>query len=330
MELFTIILITFLICACGSDEASSQSDQYTDNNGLITNGDIIAESQAARQSLHESVERAKTILSNSGSNGDYTGKYLSGYETPKAEESSDIENREGSESAATNNSDSGSINSNSGETHGDGLKDQQSKEVGDESIYKKTMPGSKDDIINNIDVKADAVTLDMGSPAGSGKLLGVTLTNNNAFVIPDVDISVVFYKDGTMVSEDNDGHDVFLPEKQIASRIEAPEDYDDYKIDVDVDWKYAVNYRNWTDGISLNSNIGADNVMMEFTNNNDVDIEELEYIVFFYNGGKLVDITFPQDVHDIDAGQTITKQESAIGEFDDYKIFINQAHTFGH
>lgn len=77
---FTIILIVMLVflCACG-DEKSSQSNQDGGGNGLTTNGDIIAESQQTRQSLNESIQRARAILDARESTGDYSGKYLSGY-----------------------------------------------------------------------------------------------------------------------------------------------------------------------------------------------------------------------------------------------------------
>lgn len=35
-----------------------------------------------------------------------------------------------------------------------------------------------------------------------------------------------------------------------------------------------------------------------------------------------------QDVYDFKAGDTIIKKEDAFVEFDDFKVYINQAHTF--
>lgn len=101
-----------------------------------------------------------------------------------------------------------------------------------------------------------------------------------------------------------------------------------------MDWKYGTGYRNWVDGFTVESNIGDNNVTMKFTNDNEVDVEELEYIVLFYTNGELTRITFPQDVSDVTSGNTVIKQEDGsynYGQngFDDYEIYINQAHTFG-
>lgn len=95
-------------------------------------------------------------------------------------------------------------------------------------------------------------------------------------------------------------------------------------------WKYAVNYRNWSEDVDVQSNIGNKNVMIQFTNNSGVDIRELEYVVLFYKNGEFVKIDWPQDVYDFGAGSTVVEEVSPYlpGGFDDYKIFINQAHTF--
>ena len=157
--------------------------------------------------------------------------------------------------------------------------------IDETGIYYSDMPGNKEDIIANIAVETKS----------TGEVMAVILTNNNPFVIPDLDLTVVFYRNGAMIDSDSDGHDVILPEGIVASRIDVPDEYDDFEVQIDVDWKYATNYRNWTDGIELESNIGDENVMIKFTNNSGTDIEELEYIVLYYNGGELVDVGFPHD-----------------------------------
>ena len=165
--------------------------------------------------------------------------------------------------------------------------------------------------------------------ADNDKLLMVVMTNNNSFVIPDLDVQAIFYKEGQMIGSDKDGHDVVLPGHSVASRLDIPEGSDEYDVSISVDWHYATGYRNWTDQVSVESNKGERCVMISFTNNGDVDIQELEYVVALYKNGKFVDITHPRDVYDFYSGSTIVeKADTYSTDFDDYKIFINQAHTF--
>ena len=208
-----------------------------------------------------------------------------------------------------------------GPSQGGSLEGALTPTADNSDIYFKEMPGDRDTIINNIKIEEEH----------TDKAMAVMMTNNNPFVIPDLDLTVVFYKNGSMIDSDTDGHDVMLPGSTVVSDIDVPKDADDFKITVDVDWKYATSYKNWAENVSFESNIGENNVMIQFTNNGDVDIDELEYIVLFYKDGEFVDVSSCNDVHDFRAGSTIVEKESAHHKitFDDYKIFINQAHTFG-
>ena len=194
-----------------------------------------------------------------------------------------------------------------------------SDEDGGGKIYYSSMPDDRQTIINNIQIDTEH----------NDKLLMVVMTNNNSFVIPDLDVQAIFYKEGQMIGSDKDGHDVVLPGHSVASRLDIPEGSDEYDVSISVDWHYATGYRNWTDQVSVESNKGERCVMISFTNNGDVDIRELEYVVALYKNGKFVDITYPRDVYDFYSGSTIVeKADTYSTDFDDYKIFINQAHTF--
>lgn len=192
-------------------------------------------------------------------------------------------------------------------------------EEGSDSIYFKSMPDDRQTIINNISIETE----------NNDDLLMVVLTNNNSFAIPDLDVQAIFYNNGKMIGSEKDGHDAFLPGHSVASRLEIPAEATEFEISIDVDWDYGTSYRNWTDQVSVESNIGSKCVMISFTNNSDTDIDELEYVVALYKNGKFVDMLFPKDIYDVRSGEIIVEEASTYSrDFDDYKIYINQAQTF--
>lgn len=187
--------------------------------------------------------------------------------------------------------------------------------------YSEEIPDEKENIIKNLEV--------ISSETLEGDI-AVFIKNNNDFVIPDLDVQVLFYKDGNITDTDEDGHDVLVPGNTVASKIDTPDDYDEYEVNVDVGWKYATSYKNWIYNIKVNSNIGDDGVIIQFENVGEVDIDELEYKVVFYKSGEIAEITYDNDITDFEAGSKIVEDVSAYGtSFDDYEIYINQAHTFG-
>ncbi|MBR6385975.1 MAG: hypothetical protein IKS03_07665, partial [Ruminococcus sp.] len=89
----------------------------------------------------------------------------------------------------------------------------------EDGIYYKQAPVDIQTVCDNIDIKAEY----------AGREMAVILTNNNDFVVPDLDVTVLFYKDGALIDSDEDGHDVVLPGWSVASRISVPEGADQYK-----------------------------------------------------------------------------------------------------
>lgn len=203
----------------------------------------------------------------------------------------------------------------------DSLKDGAEEiETGD-SIYMENMPDTEENIISKIDIKEEKTS--------NGDIV-VFLTNNNSFAIPDLEMQAVFYKDGNIVETDDDGHDVLIPQNTVVSKMSAPSEYDDYDISLVLSWDIGKNYRNWIYNLEVQSNIGENNIIIQFKNIGDVNIEELEYIVVFYKGDNIVDTSYPNDVIDFEAGKEIIEKVSTYDiDFDGYEIYINQAHTFG-
>ena len=160
-----------------------------------------------------------------------------------------------------------------------------------------------------------------------------SITNNNTFVIPDLEISVNFYKDGKIVDTAKDGHDAILPGYTVVSDFDSYEIFDDAKYDLELDWSNS--YKNHSDKVKADYNINSSkDVLVTVTNNNDYEIEEIEVIVVFYNkDGKLLGTSYAEDIYHVAAGKSKTeslylKEYSLQNQIDSVKIYINQAHTF--
>lgn len=198
---------------------------------------------------------------------------------------------------------------------------QVSVEVADDEFpnYEFEIPFEKEKIIQNIEIKPFN-TLD-------GNVV-VFLKNGNDFVIPDLELQILYYKDGNVIEAEEDGHDALVPENTVVSTLETPSEYDSYDIVIDVDWNYGVDYRNWIYNLKIDSNIGEQSVIVNFENLGDINIEELEYAVVFYKGDDIA-FSYESDIRDFEANSKKTEEVITIGkEFDGYKIYVNQAHTF--
>lgn len=163
---------------------------------------------------------------------------------------------------------------------------------------------------------------------------GALITNNSGAQIGDLEIQFLFYDaDGKIIGTAKDGHDAVLPGSTVTSfvsELDVPQNFDhmDYKLSVDVEANSG--YKNHAVKVEIETNIGEDCVILQITNNADVAIEELEYSVVFYKDGKVTGMGYGVDVYDIAVGDTVIEEYSSWGvDFDTYKVYINQAHTFG-
>lgn len=163
---------------------------------------------------------------------------------------------------------------------------------------------------------------------------GALISNNSTEQIGELEIQFLFYDaDGKIIGTESDGHDAILPGSTVVSFVsdmDVPQSYDrmDYKLSVDVEANSG--YENHAAKVKIDTNVGDDCVILQITNNADVDIEELEYAVVFYKDGKVVDMGNGVDVYDIEAGDTVIEEYSSWGvDFDTYVVYLNQAHTFG-
>lgn len=208
------------------------------------------------------------------------------------------------------------------ETESNTQENQQDTSVvsnGLDSMYLSDMPDTEENILKNINILTQETI--------EGDVV-VFLTNNNTYAIPDIELQIVYYQDGDIINTDEDGHDVLVPGNTVVSKMDAPDNYDDFEVIPTVEWDN--NYKNWIYNLNVSSNFGDDgNVILQIENIGNVDIEEVEYIVVFYSGEQIVNTSFAQDIRDLKAGdKAVENVDIYDAEFDSYTVYINQAHTF--
>ncbi len=180
----------------------------------------------------------------------------------------------------------------------------------------------EDAVLEKIDVEV--------VPAQEGVVCAF-ITNNSNTIIDDLEIQVLFKdNDGNTIDLDEDGHDMILPGYTVVSRIDAPNEYASFEPVVDIELGVNPLYENHSENVGIKTNEGENCLILEITNNSEVDIEEIEYNLVCYNdAGEVIYIDYENDVYDVESGKTITEKESVPVEYDRYEVYLNQAHTFG-
>ena len=192
-----------------------------------------------------------------------------------------------------------------------------------DNMSNSNAPQTADDVLKSINVRAEKVT--------DGSVCAF-IRNDSQTVIDELDIQVQFLDEsGTIIDVGEDGHDMILPGYTVVSCISAPDDYSDFKTEVSIELDVHSRYQNHSDAVEISSNLGEDGVIVQITNNDEVTIDEIEFIVVFYLGNKIVDVGFPQDVRRVEPGKTVVKKTSVPykTEYDRFEVYLNQAHTFG-
>lgn len=182
---------------------------------------------------------------------------------------------------------------------------------------------SNEDAAKNIEVRAE--------PTEEGSYC-VFITNNNPFSIPELDVQIQYMDaENKIVDLNHDGHDAILPGYTVVSRLNAPDTgaFDHVETQITIDMDHTL-YNNHSENVKIDAHPGVENtVIIEITNNGTVDIEEVEYVVVYYNGDKISSVGYCRDVRDVGAGKTMVEKESTYNvEYDRYEVYLNQAHTF--
>lgn len=99
--------------------------------------------------------------------------------------------------------------------------------------------------------------------------------------------------------------------------------------DTDLAFEWSENKDTVIKNISVEVQEDDSDIAVLITNNNPFVVPDLDLQVVFYKDGKPVNVCSPQDIYDNAPGKTVIAEENTFGvSFDDYKVFLNQAHTF--
>lgn len=159
----------------------------------------------------------------------------------------------------------------------------------------------------------------------------VFITNESETIIDELQVQIN-YKDenGTTIDVQDDWHDMVLPGSTVVSRIDTPQSFADFEIVSQIELETHPSYENHVNQVEITSNKGEKGIIVEITNNAEVMIDEIELIAVLYNGEEITEVTYPDDIMDVQPGQKVTEKIDTFGaKYDRFEIYVNQAHTFG-
>lgn len=202
------------------------------------------------------------------------------------------------------------------------------------SIKNTASPSSSGNTVeknNENDAEAVRQKLDVRAIPTIDGLICVFVTNKSSTIVDELEVQINYKNDsGETIDTSEDGHDMVLPGSTVVSRMDAPDNYSDFETITSVELGTNPRYENHTNDIAVNSNQGEECIIVEITNNSNVSIDEIEYIAVLYLGNQITTVKYPQDIMDVQSGETVTEKINTYGEeYDRFEIYLNQAHTFG-
>jgi hypothetical protein len=170
----------------------------------------------------------------------------------------------------------------------------------------------------------------------SDRLLLILQNNNKVNIQAEIE---VLYYDGNdaVISTEKNYVWTFETGKKSVTYARYPLDdnynpmaYSRYEVKITASVDY-VSQDKIIDGISLQSNKGANSLIVTVTNDSDEDISSVDLSVLFYVGGKIVDCSNGY-LYDVLAGESKSDEISEPYDknydklpYDDYEIIINSA-----
>lgn len=219
----------------------------------------------------------------------------------------------------------GFLHSNTNNPTSNSIKEsiQQSDDTTNSVNHSSSTTNDIDKVIDNLEIKTEVQS--------DGNCMAVFITNKNKVVIDELELDVNFYDSNDKIIDlEEDGHDMLLPDSTVVSRIEMPNNYNRFDTKVSVELGVHNSYENHSENVDLSYNFGEDCVIVQITNNANVKIDEVEFIVLLYSGDTLVLVEYPEDISDLESGDTETNKINTYGrQCDKAEVYLNQAHTFG-
>ena len=156
--------------------------------------------------------------------------------------------------------------------------------------------------------------------------MAIFVTNNNDFFVPEVKLQVL-YKNGDQIvgTEEETIHGLTPHQTSIGVANANYESADSYTVTTDIS-NWSDFYKGWGDGVSIEVNIGENNnIVTTVKNNNNLDLDTLQYTILLYKGGELEKILNIQYILDLKAGEE--KIDTWDTSYDDFMIFIGDAYS---
>lgn len=173
-----------------------------------------------------------------------------------------------------------------------------------------------------------------------GNELVVILKNGYSFSYSLTATAVFYDEKGKMLGKSTNDNYYFEPGKECALNFRGPYDadyrnvpYASYKLTYQAT-PISSSIKSTLSDISITSNIGADNVMVEVTNNGEVDAKYTVISVIFYQGGVPVgynyrysDAEAPGSVDYLEFSFPYDSEYNTI-PIDDFKVFVNYSYYY--
>lgn len=158
----------------------------------------------------------------------------------------------------------------------------------------------------------------------------VFIKNTSDHKIGEIDVTIYYYDErGNIIDYQKDGHDAVLPGYTVVSGIKIPKGYASASLELEVAAEDHPAYQNHSQYVDISANEGIDAIIVQITNNSDtITIREIEYDFVYFVGDKIASIGNPKDVYDTKPNGKAIEKEFPPKAYDDYMVFLNQAHTF--
>lgn len=175
----------------------------------------------------------------------------------------------------------------------------------------------------------------------TGKGVIAIMKNNNSVTV-SISPKLVYYKNGSMISTvPGDSNYAFEPGTECAITFLGPMDgnydyvsYDDYKLSMSIE-KGSESLILGATKIAVSSQIGADNITAEFTNNSENKLEFIYAVCIFYDASKkpigysekYIDCKTPGSLDYATFDFPYDNEYNTIRP-DSYEIYVNNAYNY--
>lgn len=168
----------------------------------------------------------------------------------------------------------------------------------------------------------------------------IQIVKNNYSFPMKLEATIVYYdSDNMMIGKSTADNYYFEKGKECVLFFYAPTDsdynlipYDHYKITYSA--RPTDNMISNLKDIKISSNIGADNVMLEVTNDSDTSCEYTQIYILFYKNGEIIgidyqyaDVNDPGSVDYLEFSFPYDENYDTI-EIDDYALYINYSYRY--